>query len=103
MESDVAKNVEKGIAQGAPTILYRQANKSQQRRNRRATLRGQTAAGPGKSLDEYLFASTRQGGAGACVSAVCATQNSSSGGKLGQFFKKNNIKDGDAFDVRVVE
>jgi len=101
LESDVAKNVEKGIAQGAPTILYRQANKSQQRRNRRATLRGQTAAGPGKSLDEYLFASTRQGGA--CVSPVCATQNSSSGGKLGQFFNKNKIKDGDAFDVKVVE
>lgn len=103
MEPDVAKNVEKGIARGAPTTLNRQANKAQQRRNRRAALRGQTAAGPGRSLDEYPFASTRQGGVGACVSPVCATQNSSSGGKLGQFFKKNNINDGDAFDVRVVD
>ena len=100
---NIADNIENAIQQGAPTTLHRVTSKSQIRKNRRASLRGQQFAGQGKSLDEYPFASTRQGGAGACVSAVCAKQNSSSGGKLGQFFNKNKIKDGDAFDVKVVE
>jgi hypothetical protein len=66
-------------------------------------LRGQQAAGPGKSLDEYPFASTKQGGSGACVSAVCAREQSVQGGQISQFYKKHNIKDGDSFNVRVVD
>ena len=100
---NTADNIENAIQQGAPTTLNRVTSKSQIRKNRRAALRGQQSAGPGKSLDEYPFASCAQGGAGSCVRAVPASEQSIQGGKLSQFYQRNNIGDGDAFDVKVVD
>jgi Deoxyribonuclease NucA/NucB len=69
----------------------------------------------GNSCDEYPFASTTQGGAGAILRCVDASENSSKlcivvfndqiltlptqgeGGQLGNFYKKLN--DGDQFDL----
>ncbi|ODS22611.1 hypothetical protein AB835_13215 [Candidatus Endobugula sertula] len=99
----IAENISTAISKGAPTTLARETSKKQIRKNRRDALRGKKAAGPGKSLDEFPFASTKQGGKGACVSAVCAKEQSIQGGQLSQFFKKNKIKDGDEFDVKVVD
>lgn len=100
---EIAKNIENAISQGAPTVLTREASKRQIRRNRRDALRGQQAAGPGQSLDEYPFASTKQGGSGACVAAVCAGEQSIQGGQISQFYQRNNINDGDSFNVRIVD
>jgi len=53
----------------------------------------------GNSCDEYPFASTHEGGAGAILRCVDSTENSSEGGQLGNFYK--TINDGDQFDVFV--
>lgn len=52
------------------------------------------------SCDEYPFASTVEGGAGAHKSCVVAFENSLQGGKLGPFLK--NLAYGQQFIVRVV-
>ena len=100
---EIAKNIENAISQGAPTALNRVTSKAQIRQNRRAALRGQQSAGPGKSLDEFPFASCAQGGAGACVRAVPAHEQNIQGGELSQFFRRNNIGDSDAFNIKVVD
>jgi hypothetical protein len=51
------------------------------------------------SLDEYPFACSVQGGAGACVSAVPVAEQSYQGGVLSSFFQKYAIQVGDAFRV----
>ena len=70
---------------------------------KRDALRGEKAASPGKSLDEYPFASTKEGGKGASVEAVSVKEQSIQGGQLSQFYKKNKIKDGDSFNVEVTD
>ncbi|EMP4391527.1 hemagglutinin repeat-containing protein [Vibrio fluvialis] len=100
---NIAENISNAIEDGAPTTLNRVTSKSQIRKNRREALRGQEAAEPGQSLDEYPFASCAQGGSGACVKSVPASEQNVQGGKLSQFYKKNSIGDGDEFDVKVVE
>ena len=52
------------------------------------------------SCDEYPFASTVEGGAGAHKSCVVAFQNSLQGGRLGPFMQKPSY--GQQFIVRVV-
>ncbi|RVU34866.1 hypothetical protein EOI86_18680 [Hwanghaeella grinnelliae] len=99
----IARNIENALSKGAPSTLNRVTSKSQIRQNRRNALRGQEAPGPNRSLDEYPFASTKQGGSGACVAAACAPEQNIQGGQLSQFYSKNNIKDGDAFSVRIAD
>lgn len=41
----------------------------------------------GKSCDEFPFASTKEGGAGAMLRCVDGSENSSEGGQLGNFYK----------------
>lgn len=100
---NIASNIDDAISKGAPSQLSRVTSRSQIRKNRRAALRGQTSAGSGKSLDEYPFASTDQGGDGAFVRSVPAKEQSIQGGKMSQFYKKNNLKNGDSFNVKVVD
>ena len=85
---NIASNIDYAILKGAPSQLNRVTSRSQIRKNRRAALRGQTSAGSGKSLDEYPFASTEQGGNGAFVRSVPAKEQSIQGGKMSQFYKK---------------
>ncbi|KAM7211097.1 Deoxyribonuclease NucA/NucB domain containing protein [Rhypophila decipiens] len=51
----------------------------------------------GKSCDEFPFASTKEGGAGAYLRCVDGPENSSEGGQLGNFYKK--MKNGDTFKL----
>lgn len=99
---NIADNVEDALAQGKPDVLNRTTDRAEIRRNRREALRGQPAAGPGQSLDEYPFASCAQGGGGACVRAVPAGENHTQGGDLGAFYSRYNIQHGDPYRVRVV-
>lgn len=56
----------------------------------------------GHDYDEFPYASTRQGGAGAHVEPVRSEENQAVGRDLGAFYANNNIQDGDSFDVRIV-
>jgi len=102
---NIADNIEAAISDGAPSVLTRQTNKSQIRANRAAALRGKRdLATPGQtSLDEFPFASSREGGSGSRVQAVPIGEQNTQGGIMSQFFKKNEVKDGDKFKVRIKE
>jgi len=54
---------------------------------------------PGYSRDEYPFACTAEGGAGAWVGHVPANQQSAQGGLISSFVRKYGIKSGDSFRV----
>jgi hemoglobin-like flavoprotein len=56
---------------------------------------------PGKSCDEFPYASTSQGGAGAARTAVNKTENSSQGGNLVGFYNANRLFYGEKFHVKV--
>ena len=56
-----------------------------------------------RNYDEYPYASTKQGGKGAHVEPVLSEENQAVGRDLGQFYKKNNIKENDMFDVKIVD
>lgn len=89
---------ERAVANGAPTILTR-AESSAIDANRAAALSGQQRAPIGMSLDEYPFASSVEGGAGAYVGAVPVWEHSHQGGVISSFFKNNSIAPGDQFRV----
>lgn len=87
-----------------PKILQFDADLGRRRDRRAAVCPAGTCTNspaPNNSCDEYPFASTREGGAGASVRCVPSGTNSSQGGTLSQFYK--NLKDGDYFCVKVVD
>ena len=97
----LARNFDDAVSAGAPTSLNRVADAAR-RANRRAALKGQQPAPRGMSLDEYPFASSAQGGAGACVSEVPVGEQHYQGGVLSSFYQKFGIGIGDAFNVLFV-
>jgi hypothetical protein len=88
------------------TGLQRQTGKNNIRRNRRrsqAPIR--KAKGPpkkGHDYDEYPYASTHQGGTGAYVEPNKSEDNQGAGRALGSFYRKNNIGEGDTFNIKIV-
>jgi len=99
--SNIADNIEAALADGAPDILHREANKSQKRKNRREALDGQKAEKPKHSLDEYPFASSKEGGSGARTAEVPQKEQDIQGGTISSFYRDNNIKDNDPYRVKV--
>ncbi|CAO1628901.1 unnamed protein product [Parajaminaea phylloscopi] len=57
---------------------------------------GDTANG---SCDEYPYASSAEGGAGAITRCVPAHENSVQGGTLSSFYTRSKISNGDGYDV----
>ncbi len=95
-------NMQKGMPPGQDSKqLTRQTSKSAIRKNRRAALKEATKGPSGTSLDEFPFASTTQGGAGAKVSAIPTEEQCAQGGKMSSFYQKHNIQDGDSFIVKI--
>jgi len=45
--------------------------------------------------DEYPFASTKQGGEAASIRFIDSSDNRSAGAKLGAFYYRERVKDGD--------
>ena len=84
-----------------PPKLTRTTNTSQIRKNRRDSGCTKMKPGPGMSCDEYPFASTNQGGKNAVIVAVPIKENSSQGGQLSAFYRRNSIQDGDCFEVQI--
>lgn len=92
------KNVQSAMDEGHPDILSRTTDESLIRGNRAAACRGFCGSG---SPDEYPFASTEQGGAGARVEGVPIGEQRIQGGVLSSFYQKYAIGDGDLFRVVV--
>jgi hypothetical protein len=87
------------VAGGAPTTLDR-VSAADRDINRRAALKGQGSAGNGMSWDEYPFASSKQGGAGATVKSVPNSEQHYQGATLKNFYTKNGVGIGDPYNVR---
>jgi hypothetical protein len=86
---------------GIPEILTR-VDSVTARRNRATAVGGLPPAGSGLSWDEYPFASTFQGGAGASVSAVPEKENWIQGGVIGASYSIQRINVGDDFWAVVI-
>ena len=82
---------------GKPKKLNRLTDQSKIRGNRRAACRSFT--GPG-SCDEYPFASTYQGGAGAAIKGVPRSEQNKQGGFIGGFYRRFSLNDNDPFKVK---
>ncbi|XP_028407207.1 uncharacterized protein LOC114529590 [Dendronephthya gigantea] len=97
----VCANMENAIQNGAPSQLYYLKNATQTAINRRASGCPKLQREHGNSTtscDEYPFASTQQGGAGAFIRLVPRVENSRQGGYLSQFYRQN-IPNGGYFNV----
>jgi len=95
---NIASNVQSALDEGQPGVLNRITDPGQIASNRAAATSG--FSGPG-SPDEYPFASTAQGGAGARVAGVPLAEQRIQSGVLSQFYARNGIGDGDPFAVKV--
>ncbi|WP_413232034.1 NucA/NucB deoxyribonuclease domain-containing protein [Micromonospora rifamycinica] len=82
--------------------LHRLSNTAQRDANRALSCAGFVPIDSADSCDEYPFAATYEGGAGAIVAHVPRTDNTNGGSKLSGFFQKDRVLDGDAFFVQVV-
>lgn len=95
---NIARNIQDAQDNGYPSILTRTTDEAQKEANRAAACAG--FCGPG-SPDEYPFASTMEGGAGARVRSVPIREQRIQGGVIAKFYEKFNVKHGDRFVVRV--
>jgi len=95
---NIARNVQSALDEGQPGVLNRTTDQSLISANRAAACQG--FCGPG-SPDEYPFASTMQGGAGARVAGVPLQEQFVQGGLLRAFYTKYGIGEGDPFQVVV--
>ena len=102
----ISYNIATAIANGAPANLTRTNVQAQINANRQASC-GPAAATVAQlnnqhgavvfSCDEYPFASSNQGGAGAQIMIVPLIENNVQGGQLAGFYNANNIGNGGAF------
>lgn len=94
---NIAPHIKKAQASGKPKTLHRLTDPDQIRRNRRAACGSFT--GPG-TCDEYPFASSHEGGAGASTTGVPLSEQRSQGGLLSSFYQREGLGDGDPYRVR---
>jgi RHS repeat-associated protein len=87
---------------GYPMLLTRTTDPAISRANRRAACGGFVRTTPTGTCDEYPFATTLQGGAGASTREVPKFENDSQGGTLSQCYSRENIGNGDSYAVVVV-
>jgi hypothetical protein len=95
----LADNIRHAQRAGHPDVLTRAAIGANAG-NRRNALTGVPHV-PGLTRDEYPFASTVEGGAGAWVGHILGVENSRGGTLLGDFYRTHGIRPGDCFTVRV--
>jgi hypothetical protein len=94
----LAENISNALKAGHPDVLTHGGNSYL---NRLASLRDVLRI-PGLTRDEYPFASSMEGGAGAWVGHILGFQNSSGGGILSAFLDANKIQPGMQYRVVVV-
>lgn len=94
---NIYQNLMKAVAMGHPLLLtYDNVRKNAQAR-RRAALKNHPPAQPGNQLDEYPFATTMEGGAGASIKEVPKLENEAHGGLIGNTVQINKMTTGDQF------
>ncbi|MBL4537959.1 MAG: hypothetical protein JKP96_04755 [Oceanicaulis sp.] len=81
--------------QGRNSVVYTRT-RSQASPNRRASLSG-IPTFPAHDRDEAPPASTREGGQGAMVEYIPASENRSHGAALGAFYREHSLESGDEF------
>ncbi|MFJ2134392.1 NucA/NucB deoxyribonuclease domain-containing protein [Streptomyces sp. NPDC087845] len=106
---DVASNFDDAIANGNSPIVNRLTGRANIRSNRNAAQAGlprpdslgTDVNGGLLSWEEYPFASTAQGGAGATTRLINRTQNTTHGrDSLWPFLRDNGVNNGDPYYVR---
>jgi hypothetical protein len=107
----ITYNIAVGFANSQPSLLTRTTDGLKIAANRRAACGSSTAAGKETTIqnkntgeilfscDEYPFASSMQGGAGAQAMVVPFYENSSQGGQLSAFYKTNGIINNSTYNV----
>jgi hypothetical protein len=95
---ELAENIYQAQKAGRPAVLTRSASGEA---NRAAALKGIPRI-PGYIRDEYPFASTQQGGAGAWVGHVSIAGHRSQGAAIARFYADNAIAVGSRFRVKVI-
>jgi len=95
---NISRNIREAQEAGQPSLLHRETNPAVIAANRAENVKGWK--GPG-SMDEYPFASTREGGLGATLAGVPLQEQRIQGGMLSSFYQRYNIGPGDAFRVVV--
>ena len=95
---NIARNIQTAIDEGQPDLLFRETDPGVISANRAAACAGFCGGG---SPDEYPFASTMQGGAGARIEGVPLVEQRIQGGVLSSFYQKFGIGQGDPFRVSV--
>lgn len=95
---NIADNIRNAQSNGAPNILTRTENQALIDANRRGATKLFSGAG---SPDEYPFASTYEGGAGAFVKGVPLKEQLIQGGTMSRFYNMFGIGEGDKFEVLV--
>ncbi len=79
-------------------LTYDSDGKNAVKRSREAIkASGHPKAKTGNNLDEYPLKSTMQGGAGAAINEIPASDNASHGGYIGRIVQMNNMQTGDMF------
>ena len=100
---NVYKTHQKGIAKGNPTILTYDSNRSAARQRRAlAKKAGGLTAYPDTHVDEYPYATTKEGGSNAATNIVPASENQSHGGYLGGLIRSNGMQTGDQFNIILI-
>ncbi|PWN95725.1 hypothetical protein FA09DRAFT_362765 [Tilletiopsis washingtonensis] len=87
---------------GKPTTLTRNSPQAEDNRDANACRSPNRCSGnpsDSNSCDEYPFASTSQGGAGASTRCVPSQENSRQGGTLSSFYTRNSVANGDSYSV----
>jgi Deoxyribonuclease NucA/NucB len=97
---DIAKFDKAQIAGHPSWATLTRVSPAQADKNRSVACKGFKPP-PGKSCDEFPYASTSQGGAGAARTAVNKKENSSQGGNLVGFYNANRLFYGEKFHVKV--
>lgn len=93
-----AKHIEESIAEGQPEELT--LDRKMAKPNRNASLKG-TDTVPGMDRDEYPFAMTREGGAGANIKHIPISDNRGAGSYLR--WQLDKIPDGKTFKIKIVD
>lgn len=93
-----AKHIEEAVADGQTEELT--LDRKMAKPNRKASLKG-TDTVPGMDRDEYPFAMTREGGAGADIKHIPSSDNRGSGSYLR--WQLDKIPDGKTFKIKIID
>jgi hypothetical protein len=105
---NIVNNIRAALQAGHPRVLRRVTSEDTIDDNRNEACGPVVCPGPGDpsnfiSCDEYPFASSREGGSGARTKCVPKRENDSLGATLGNFYRANNIKNGDKYCVKTTD